>query len=441
MPRRFKHGFDNDIFLSYCHKDDETDPSGRRWISKFEYDLKILLEQNSGRTVRVWRDQKLNAADRFDAEIINQLKKSAIMIPVLTRNYLTSEYCEREWREFVRTANNIGNATRVIKVAKTYVPVEEYFPELRETNQHSFFVQELNGQYRQYHLHPDPRYEREYAAHVDDVAQEVERLLGRLEGSTTTDSSKGIVYVAETSSDLNAERDRICRHLNQRRFEVRPTASLSGMPAPEIRRVVERDLAVSRLAILPIGSRYGAIPELGGDTSIVRIQLEMAAENRRNGDFPRLVWVPKGLEPAEPRQEELLKQIRETWARKPFEVLEVPSHQFEEVLEERLRSPKTANPVAGTATENPAERPSVYVLSELEDVEAAHAIRQWLFENDLGVATLERRSRRGRGGAGPVRYGIPSRHRSLLRDRWRGVERSPRPSARSTACRSAPCDL
>jgi hypothetical protein len=385
MPRRFKHGFDNDIFLSYCHKDDETDPSGRRWVTKFEHDLKVLLEQNSGRTVRIWHDQKLNAADRFDAEIIDQLKNSAILIPVLTRNYLMSEYCGSEWREFLSIASNIGNTTRVIKVAKTYVPVEEYPRELRETNQHSFFVQELNGQYRQYHLHPDPRYEREYAAHVDDVAQEAERLLGRLEGSSTTDSSKGIVYVAETSSDLNAERDRICRRLNQLRFEVRPAMTLFGMPAPEIRRVVERDLAVSRLAILPVGSYYGAIPELGGEASVVRIQLEMAAGNQRNGDFPRLVWVPKGLEPAEPRQEELLKQIRETWARKPFEVLEVPSHQFEEVLEQRLRSPNTAGPTAGTAAGIFAERPSVYVLSEFEDVEAAHAVRQWLFENDFEV--------------------------------------------------------
>src|SRR5450432_1776671 len=60
---------------------------------------------------------------------------------------------------------------------------------------------------------------------------------------------------------------------------------------------------------------------------------------------------------------------------------------------------------------------------------------------DLGAATLERRSRRGRGGAGPVRCGIASRHRSLLRGRWREVERWPRPSPRSSACRSAPCDL
>ena len=65
----------------------------------------------------------------------------------------------------------------------------------------------------------------------------------------------------------------------------------------------------------------------------------------------------------------------------------------------------------------------------------------WMGENHLGVATLERRSRRGRGGAGPVGCGIPSRHQSLLRDKWLGVERWPPPFARSNAFRSVPFDL
>jgi hypothetical protein len=258
MPSpRFIHGFENDVFLSYCHKDDETDPSGRRWVSKFESDLRTLLEQNSGRTVKIWRDQKLNAADRFDGEIHAQLIRSAMLLPIITRNYLNSEYCGKEWREFLSRASDLGNTTRMVKVAKTFVPLEDYPPEFRETNQHSFFVQELNGQYRQYHLHPDPRYEREYAAHVDD----------------------------------------------------------------------------------------GAIPELGAGASVVRIQLEVAAGDRRNGNFPRLIWIQKDLKPAEPQQEALLKEIRETWARKPFEVLELLAHQFEEVLEERLNpQSKTARP-------------------------------------------------------------------------------------------------
>ena len=44
--------------------------------------------------------------------------------------------------------------------------------------------------------------------------------------------------------------------------------------------------------------------------------------------------------------------------------------------------------------------------------------------NEKGVATLERRSKRQDiGVADLVRCGIASRHRSLLRDRWREVER------------------
>jgi hypothetical protein len=384
MPSpRFNHGFENDVFLSYCHKDDETDPSGRRWVTKFESDLTTLLEQNSGRSVRIWRDRKLNAADRFDGEIRAQLIQSAILVPIITRNYLNSAYCDKEWREFLGHASDIGNTSRMVKVAKIFVPLEDYPPEFRETNQHSFFVQESNGQYRQYHLHPDPRYEREYAAHVDDVAQELERLLERIEGGASPASSKGIVFVAETSSDLNPERDRICRLLEQLRYEVRPKTRFFGMPAPEIRLAVERDLAASRLAILPVGARYGAIPELGGGASVVRIQLEVAALDQRNGTFPRLVWMPKGLEPAEPEQSALLKEIRETWARKPFEVLELLPHQFEEVLEERLNPRSNATSPSEPAGMNQAERPSVYVLAEPQDVEASYALRQWLFENDF----------------------------------------------------------
>jgi hypothetical protein len=139
------------------------------------------------------------------------------------------------------------------------------------------------------------------------------------------------------------------------------------------------------LAILPIGAYYGEIPELGGEASIARIQLEIAAADRRDTTFPRLVWVPKGIEPADLRQKELLKHVQEIWARKPFEVLELLPHQFQEVLVERLNRPKQINHLTEAVTANPAERPSVYVLAELQDLEAAQAVRQWLFENDFEV--------------------------------------------------------
>jgi len=60
---------------------------------------------------------------------------------------------------------------------------------------------------------------------------------------------------------------------------------------------------------------------------------------------------------------------------------------------------------------------------------------------DLGAATLERRSRQGIGGAGPVRCGIPSSDQNPLTDRWLGVGRGLQPFAQSIACRSVPFDL
>jgi hypothetical protein len=60
----------------------------------------------------------------------------------------------------------------------------------------------------------------------------------------------------------------------------------------------------------------------------------------------------------------------------------------------------------------------------------------------LGVATLERRPRpRGIGGAGPDRCGIASSDQNLPRDRWPEGVQWPPPFARSSACRSVPCDL
>ena len=72
-----------------------------------------------------------------------------------------------------------------------------------------------------------------------------------------------------------------------------------------------------------------------------------------------------------------------------------------------------------------------------------HSPRQTCIDEiDLGVATLERRPRRrGIGDAGPDRCGIASSDQNLPRDRWLGVAQSPPPFARSSACRSVPCDL
>jgi hypothetical protein len=53
-----------------------------------------------------------------------------------------------------------------------------------------------------------------------------------MDGCSFPAYERSIVFVAETSSDLNAERDRVCRRLEQLGYEVRPQKPFSGMLAP-----------------------------------------------------------------------------------------------------------------------------------------------------------------------------------------------------------------
>ena len=49
------------------------------------------------------------------------------------------------------------------------------------------------------------------------------------------------------------------------------------------------------MSIHMVGRTYGLIPE-GGTVSLCEIQNELAIERSQAGSFPRLVWIPPGLE-------------------------------------------------------------------------------------------------------------------------------------------------
>lgn len=58
--------FENDIFISYAHIDDQPLVEGKKgWVSNFHRALEIRLAQLLGRRSRIWRDPKLQGNDVF----------------------------------------------------------------------------------------------------------------------------------------------------------------------------------------------------------------------------------------------------------------------------------------------------------------------------------------------------------------------------------------
>lgn len=376
---RFQHGFANDVFISYTHEDDYQE-DGVHWVARFEAELRARLAKVSGQSILTWRDDRLTGSDRFKPEIEEQLFKSAVLVPIVTPSYFHSEWCGAERGKFIERAHafgglDVGNKARIVKAAKTRVPLSHYPQELRELLEFRFYVEEPNGTAREFHLSTDPAVRRRFNTVVDDLAQAIDKILRGLEAGVQP-GSKGFVYLAETSRDIDAGRDQLRRSLVHRGYTVLPEAPLRLHTGPEAEQLVVRDLAQCRLAVYPIGAAYGPILE-ECDRSITELQLDTALRDTRDGAFVRMVWVPARIEVVDQRQQQLLGRVRSELPSKGFEILEGPLTEIETHVTDRLERPVAV--ADASEDDDDEDRPEIYLMCLAADRDAARPVRDWLF--------------------------------------------------------------
>jgi hypothetical protein len=106
-------GYDNEIFISYSHIDNEPfgDPRGG-WVDIFHEQLQNFVNVHVGRRTNVWRDKRLTGAEVFSNEIEQQLRKSAVLVSIVSPGYMQSEWCNRELVGFTKAALDQGTWIR-----------------------------------------------------------------------------------------------------------------------------------------------------------------------------------------------------------------------------------------------------------------------------------------------------------------------------------------
>lgn len=380
MPSpRFKHGYKHDVFISYTHTDDRLDGE-LRWVTKFMNDLRARLEIASGHAVDIWRDEeKLNAADRFNLTIAEAVAESALMLVILSPSYFNSSYCRLEREEFYRQIEhqsrcNLGeDKSRILKVAKFYVELENYPPDLRELLEHKFYVQ-LPGKttYREFHVSEDPKVRDLYMPRVADVAQEIAGLLAALEAAEAPAEPKGIVYLAQSTSDVESERDQLRRELVTEGYEVQPKTELRLLSASHIQKLVTETISKCRLTIHPVGEYYGFVPEGAGGKSVVDMQIEAALASVHDGQMGHIIWVRHGLEPKEEAQNKFLEKLRREVAGHGVEFLQSSLQGLVTHIRERLRNPLPQARAAVAAS-------GIYLVCDNSDRPLAKILRSFLF--------------------------------------------------------------
>jgi hypothetical protein len=377
--------FENHLFISYAHIDNgHYSGTTHGWIDLLHERLELRLAQLLGKPLKIWRDEKLKGYDVFDDTIVIELSRSAILISVVSPRYIDSRNCRSEIENFFRLANErggvqLGDKRRVFRVVKTYVPFEEHPVGLKDLLPYEFYERnEASGRVYEFdhEISPQGEKDKRYWSKFEDLAWDLHELIKYLEkpGIGNATSPSATIYLAETTSDLSEDRDKVKRELQQYGHLVLPDKALP-LKGPSLQEAVRDYLKNSRLSVHLIGENYGVIPEMETERSIVRLQQELAVERGDNAEFSRLIWMPPGLEPKDERQRKFVVDLQNSFTSdNGSELLQVKLEDLKTIIQTKLiqksngASLKSQKPGAGL----------VYLICDRQDVAAAEPLRNYL---------------------------------------------------------------
>src|SRR5262249_16792782 len=260
----------------------------------------------------IGRDQKLSGNDDVAGSLIDKLSGAASLVSVLTPRYLKSDWCRRELGEFHLRASESGGVTiegksRIFKVIKTPINRDEHPEEAQKSLGYEFYeIDPITKRFREFGYALKQDYDQRYWNKLEDLAQDIKDLIEKIRSrqgdapTTTIQPSGKTIYLAETTSDLSEQRDRIRRELLLNGHRVWPDRPLSHNR--RIREEVKSCLAESQLSVHLIGADYGVVPE-GESLSIVELQHELARERGGHNGFSQILWMPKDLSSSDERQQ------------------------------------------------------------------------------------------------------------------------------------------
>ena len=391
--------FENDIFISYAHIDDQPLVEGQKgWISGFHRALEIRLAQLMGRAPSLWRDPKLQGNDIFSDRLVQRLPGVALLICVLSPRYVRSDWCMRELSEFMKASEQtgglrIGDKARVFKIVKTPVPLGQQPEEFQGLLGYDFYTVDPEiGRARELGQTGDADCQRLYWLKLDDLAHDIAESLERMDRGaavgTTAPANSRTIYLAETSFDMRDERDVVRRELLGHGHVVLPDRPLP-LVGRECEEAVREHLGRSELSIHLIGRNYGLIPE-GARESIVVIQNELAIERGQSKGFSRLVWLPPGLVSEEEKQLQFIDRLQtDVRIQAGADILQTPLEDFKGVVLQRLAPQPEAQAaeqkVEAEAGEEADGLVRIYVIYDQRDGEAPLPLEDYLFAQGFEV--------------------------------------------------------
>jgi hypothetical protein len=331
-------GYDHDFFISYASVDNDPVPSSDRgWVDT----LVSILISGSGLAGKLgrredfkhWIDsQQLRGNHEVDDYIPEQVRRSALLVVILSPGYLASKFCLLELETFLESVG--GSAERLFVISTGRIFDGSAMPEaLRRPRKYAFWGLDKNNQSRMLGwpqpLHNNPE-DRPYFLMVEDLCKDMADKLGELKRQAEvakvaappesngqmqiTGGQRPAVLLAETTDDLVRKRDEARRYLEQAGIDVLPTGTYYGLAAAGYEKAVLNDLSRCAAFVQLLG------PDLGRCLNDVPdgfgwLQYNLAKRLHR----PILQWCSPDLRDLEAVEDPRQKRLLETADAMPFE--------------------------------------------------------------------------------------------------------------------------
>lgn len=374
--------YKQDIFISYAHIDDTPLMDGEKgWVSEFHKSLEALVKQILGEDLNIWRDPKLQGNDYFSDRLVQTVPEAAVLVSIISPRYLKSEWCLRELECFANESGSvpINNKSRIFKVVKTQIERnQEPFPLDQLLGYEFFQVDEASGKPIEFRTEFGPEAKQRYLAKLYDLAYEIADTLKRLT-TTGTQSNDAIdkkpVYLAETSSDLNEQRECVKAELRQLGYTILPDKPLP-IQSEQLREAVQKYLEQCSLSIHLIGENHSFIPE-GDQRSIVRLQNDIAAAQSCNSSLQRLIWMPQSLVPKSDRQRKLVEYMQnDSLSIAGADSLMTSLDELKTIMQDRLNHQNKNK----APEKNNAQSLEIYLVYDHCDFEDTAPLADYLFD-------------------------------------------------------------
>ena len=275
MPA-FVPGFKHDIFVSYAHVDNGKFGRETGWVEALVENLRDGLPQKLKRgQPDIWRDPRLSGNEPFSEVIREAVTQAATLLVILSESYLTSDWCLKELALFLEEAKQTGGARGRIFLVRLDTLEHDSWPEAFNglLGQKFFEQATVDAPARTLGTAAanDPG-QQLYFQRLDDLRGELAGKLLQMKQAAeiavvapNTQASPGpqagdgspVVFLAETTPDLDDLRDNIRRYLNQANIRVLPDTYYERAPQA-FRAALTADLEQSLLFVQLLGLYVGA---------------------------------------------------------------------------------------------------------------------------------------------------------------------------------------